>query len=121
MIYFFPPICVRYILGFASVLNTKTIQWSLLIIDTFRTVMMPSCVSFCVTMSNISVPSPSIILYSISAFFPVSASVALTLPMAVPTGDDSGMRRWMVSEIEKKRNKLRDAQPLLEIVHHDSL
>lgn len=66
------------------------------LIDTFRTVIMPSCVSFCVTMSNISVPSPSIILYSTSAFFPVSASVALTLPMAVPTGEDSGMRRWMV-------------------------
>lgn len=69
---------------------------------TFRTVMMPSCVSFCVTISNISVPSPSTILYSTSAFFPVSASVALTLPMAVPTGEDSGTRRWMVPVKETK-------------------
>lgn len=65
--------------------------------------MMPSCVSFSVMMSNISVPSPSIIRYSTSAFFPVSASVAFTLPMAVPTGEDSRTRRWMVSakHIEK--------------------
>ena len=56
-------------------------------------------------MSNISVPSPSIIRYSTSAFFPVSASVAFTLPMAVPTGEDSRTLRWMVSVqiTEKKR------------------
>ena len=58
-------------------------------------------------MSNISVPSPSIIRYSTSAFFPVSASVAFTLPMAVPTGEDSRTRRWMVSVqiTEKKRER----------------
>lgn len=61
-------------------------------------------------MSNISVPSPSIIRYSTSAFFPVSASVAFTLPMAVPTGEDSRTRRWMVSAqiTEKKRERKRD-------------
>lgn len=66
-------------------------------LGTFFTVMMPSCVSFSVMMSNISVPSPSMIRYSTSAFFPVSASVAFTLPIAVPTGEDSRTRRWMVS------------------------
>ena len=61
-------------------------------------------------MSNISVPSPSIIRYSTSAFFPVSASVAFTLPMAVPTGEDSRTRRWMVSVqmTEERRGRERD-------------
>lgn len=75
---------------------------------TFFTVMMPSCVSFSVMMSNISVPSPSIIRYSTSAFFPVSASVAFTLPMAVPTGEDSSTRRWMVSAKNKEDERWED-------------
>lgn len=75
---------------------------------TFFTVMMPSCVSFSVMMSNISVPSPSIIRYSTSAFFPVSASVAFTLPMAVPTGEDSSTRRWMVSAKNKEDERWGD-------------
>lgn len=64
---------------------------------------MPSCVSFCVATSNMSLPSPSIIRYSSSAFLPMSASEALMLPMAEPTVEDSGMRRW--TEPAKKKNQ----------------
>lgn len=50
-----------------------------------------------------SLPSPSIIRYSSSAFLPMSASEALMLPMAVPTGEDSGMRKW--TEPTKNNNQ----------------
>lgn len=64
-------------------------------------------------MSNIIVPSPSIIrVSSTSAFFPVSASVAFTLPMAVPTGEDSRTRRWMVSaQITEKEEREKERFP----------
>lgn len=43
---------------------------------TFLTVMSPSCVSLSVEMSNISIPSPLMMVKSISVFFPMSLSVA---------------------------------------------
>lgn len=75
------------------------------ITHTFRTVITPSCVSFCVTMSNISLPSPSIMRYSSSAFLPMSASEAFMVPMAVPTGEDSGIRRW-TEPVKKKQSEI---------------
>lgn len=72
----------------------ESIHCFILMTRTFRTVMTPSCVSFWVAISNISLPSPSTIRYSSSAFLPTSASEAFTLPMTVPAGEDSGIRKW---------------------------
>lgn len=63
---------------------------------TFLTVIIPSWVSWSVMTSNISCPSPSVMLYSISAFSPTSASLALILPIGVPGGEDSGVLNWYV-------------------------
>lgn len=63
---------------------------------TFLTVIIPSWVSWSVMTSNISCPSPSVMLYSISAFSPMSASLALILPIGVPGGEDSGVLNWYV-------------------------
>lgn len=68
---------------------------------TFFNLMIPSCVSSSVTMSNKFPPSPGTMLYSISAFFPKSGSTALIRPITEPIGEDSGTFRW---KMPKKRH-----------------
>lgn len=61
---------------------------------TFCIVMIPSCVSLSADILKISNPSPSTILYSISALTPISASIALILATTDATGKDSGTLYW---------------------------
>lgn len=56
--------------------------------------MMPSWLCSLVVMSNMAPPSPGTIVYSTSAFLPMSRSCALIRPMAEPTAEDSGTLRW---------------------------
>ncbi len=61
---------------------------------TFLSMMIPSWLCSLVVISNMAPPSPGTMLYSTSAFFPMSRSWALIRPTADPTADDSGTRRW---------------------------
>lgn len=56
--------------------------------------MIPSCVSLSTEILNTPNPSPSTILYSISALAPMSASEALILATTEATGSDSGTLYW---------------------------
>lgn len=61
---------------------------------TLLRMMMPSWLWSLVVMSNMAPPSPGTMVYSTSAFFPMSKSWALILPTAEPTAEDSGTLRW---------------------------
>ena len=74
------------------------IYYSKICPHTFFNLITPSCVSSSVMMSNKFPPSPGTILYSISAFCPKSGSTALILPIAEPTGEDSGTFRWKMPD-----------------------
>lgn len=78
---------------FINVLYCEPTVQSLLPL-TLLTVMTPSWVSLSVEMSNMSMPSPLTMVKYISAFFPMSLSVALILPTGVPDLDDSGTLNW---------------------------
>lgn len=56
--------------------------------------MIPSWLCSLVVMSNMAPPSPGTMVYSTSAFFPMSKSWALILPTTDPTAEDSGTLRW---------------------------
>lgn len=72
----------------------KTLVHLLLELRTLLRIMMPSWVCSLVVMSNMWPPSPGTMVYSTSAFLPMSKSWALILPTADPTAEDSGTRRW---------------------------
>lgn len=72
----------------------KTLLYLLLELHTLLRIMMPSWVWSLVVMSNMLPPSPGTMVYSTSAFLPMSKSWALILPTADPTAEDSGTRRW---------------------------
>lgn len=57
---------------------------------TFFTVMMPKRLVGSVLMSKVSLPSPSMMVYFISALTPTSLSFAQMRPTTEPTGADSG-------------------------------
>lgn len=61
---------------------------------TFRTVIMPTWKLGSVLMSKASAPSPSTMLYCISALTPSSRSLANTLPTVELTGADSSTLIW---------------------------
>lgn len=61
---------------------------------TLLTVMTPSWVFLSVEISNTSKPSPLTMVKYISAFLPMSLSMALTLPTGEPYLKDSGTRNW---------------------------
>lgn len=61
---------------------------------TLLRMMLPSWLCSLVAMSNMAPPSPGTMVYSTSAFFPMSRSWALILPTTDPSADDSGTRRW---------------------------
>ena len=65
---------------------------------TFLTVMMPKRLVGSVLMSNVSLPSPSMMLYLISALTPMSLSLAQIRPTTDPTGADSGTLIWYSPE-----------------------
>lgn len=56
--------------------------------------MIPSWVSLSTEILNTPKPSPSTILYSISALGPTSASAAFILATTEATGKDSGTLYW---------------------------
>lgn len=56
--------------------------------------MIPSWLCSLVVISNMAPPSPGTMVYSTSAFLPMSKSWAFILPTAEPTAEDSGTRRW---------------------------
>lgn len=61
---------------------------------TFFTMMTPSCVILSVRILKNSFPSPSTMLYSISAFTPSSPSFAFIRPTVAPISVDSRVLRW---------------------------
>lgn len=61
---------------------------------TFFTVMMPKRLVGSVLISKVSLPSPSMMLYFISALAPVSLSFAQIRPTTESTDADSGMLIW---------------------------
>lgn len=61
---------------------------------TLLRMMIPSWLCSLVVMSNMAPPSPGTMVYSTSAFFPMSKSWALILPTADPTAEDSGTLKW---------------------------
>lgn len=65
---------------------------------TFLMVMMPNRLVGSVLMSKVSLPSPSIMLYLISALMPMSRSFARIRPTTDDTGADSGTLIWYSSE-----------------------
>lgn len=65
---------------------------------TFLSMIIPSWLCSLVVMSNMFPPSPGTMLYSTSAFFPMSRSWALIRPTAEPIAEDSGTRRWKIPE-----------------------
>ena len=71
---------------------------------TFLTVIIPSCVSLSVVIPNMSYPSPSVMLYSISAFSSTSASLAFILPTGDSGGVDSGALNWYVPTADREGN-----------------
>lgn len=71
---------------------------------TFLTVIIPSCVSLSVVIPNMSYPSPSVMLYSISAFSSTSASLAFILPIGESGGVDSGVLNWYVPTADRGGN-----------------
>lgn len=79
-----------------SLIKHATIIWNNLHFweATFLRMMIPSWLCSLVVISNMAPPSPGTIVYSTSAFFPMSRSWALILPTAEPTADDSGTLRW---------------------------
>lgn len=79
---------------FLSPADDKPLLCLLLELHTLLRIMMPSWVWSLVVMSNMLPPSPGTMVYSTSAFLPMSKSWALILPTADPTADDSGTRRW---------------------------
>lgn len=74
--------------------HDKILLYLLLELHTLLRIMMPSWVWSLVVMSNMLPPSPGTMVYSTSAFLPMSKSWALILPTADPTAEDSGTRRW---------------------------
>lgn len=79
---------------FFSPADDKPLPCLLLELHTLLRIMMPSWVWSLVVMSNMLPPSPGTMVYSTSAFLPMSKSWALILPTADPTAEDSGTRRW---------------------------
>lgn len=67
--------------------------------------MIPSCESLSTEILKIPNPSPSTILYSISALAPISASAALILATTEATGNDSGTLYWYDPVKLKTRNE----------------
>lgn len=67
-------------------------------ISTFFTMMMPKRLVGSVLMSKVSLPSPSMMLYVISALSPMSLSFAQIRPTTEPTGADSGTLIWYSPE-----------------------
>lgn len=70
--------------------------------STFFTKMRPKTLVGSVLMSNVSLPSPSMMLYFISALSPTSLSFAHIRPTTEPTGADSGMLIWYSPKKRKK-------------------
>lgn len=71
---------------------------------TFFTVIIPSWVSLSVVIPNMSYPSPSVMLYSISAFSSTSASLAFILPTGESSGVDSGALNWYVPTADRGKS-----------------
>lgn len=67
---------------------------------TFFTVMMPNRLVGSVLTSKLSLPSPSMMLYLISALIPTSLSFAQMRPTTEPTGAASGMLIWYNPEVK---------------------
>lgn len=91
--------CGRYIFAGICEVSMKCVRMC-----TFLTVIIPSCVSLSVVIPNMSYPSPSVMLYSISAFSSTSASLALILPIGESGGVDSGALNWQVPTADRRRN-----------------
>lgn len=70
---------------------------------TLLRMMLPSWLCSLVVMSNMAPPSPGTMVYSTSAFLPMSRSWALILPTTDPSVDDSGTRRWKKPVEERTR------------------
>lgn len=68
---------------------------------TFFTTMMPKRLVGSVLMSKVSLPSPSMMVYFISALTPMSLSFAQIRPTTEPTGADSGTLIWYSPEENK--------------------
>lgn len=81
-----------------SYVNSEYICWTFWLRfprrHTLLRMMIPSWLCSLVVMSNMAPPSPGMMLYSTSAFFPMSKSWALILPTADPTAEDSGTLMW---------------------------
>lgn len=71
---------------------------------TLLRMMLPSWLCSLVVMSNMAPPSPGTMVYSTSAFLPMSRSWALILPTTEPSADDSGTRRWK-KPVERKARR----------------
>lgn len=69
--------------------------------------MMPNVLVGSVLISNVSRPSPSMMLYVISALTPTSRSLAQMRPSTEPTGADSGRVIWY-SPTEKEKGRKRE-------------
>ena len=67
-------------------------------VHTFLIVMMPNMLVGSVVMSKVSLPSPSMMLYTISALGPTSRSLAQMRPTTEPTCTDSGTLIWYSPE-----------------------
>lgn len=85
-------------------------------ICTFFTVIIPSCVSLSVVIPNMSYPSPSVMLYSISAFSSTSASLAFILPTGESSGVDSGALNWYVPTADRQGNLVSQSQGALDTI-----
>lgn len=83
---------------------------------TFLRMIIPSWLCSLVVMSNMAPPSPGTMVYSTSAFFPMSKSWALILPTADPRAEDSGTLRW-----KKPVNKQTSDWTQSHLYHHLTL
>lgn len=72
-------------------------------LPTLLRMMLPSWLCSLVVMSNMAPPSPGTMVYSTSAFLPMSRSWALILPTTDPSAEDSGTRRWKKPVEERAR------------------
>lgn len=88
---------------------------------TFLTVIIPSCVSLSVVIPNMSYPSPSVMLYSISAFSSTSASLAFILPIGESGGIDSGVLNWYVPAADRERYFVSQSHGTLDTPSHPTV
>lgn len=89
--------------------------------STFLTLIIPSCVSLSVVIPNMSYPSPSVMLYSISAFSSTSASLAFILPTGESGGVDSGTLNWYVPTAEGEGSFVSQSHGTLDTISQPTL